>query len=1022
MRRPGFRMRLVLTLLLVLPRLAGAAEGPAVASRSGSHPGYGRVVVETASAAGYSVARDGARVVLSVETGELIAPPLAPQNVVAITGGVGRLELVLAPGADFRSMKLGNRIVLDVLDPTAPQPRSPPMRTAQAISPRADPPVDARPAPPPKASASGAGQSAASAAAPSPSAPVRPPPSNGRPTQAAARATAAPGPVASVPASLEPAGADRTAADAPASHGLTSQVPAAPAWPEVTGLPLTRPAVERQPDGVAAVATPAAAVPASPIAAEPSASPVALLAETGEPQEGVLLPMAPDTGAAAFRRGDRLLVVFDERRPIDLAALVADPGFATATIQLLPEATLLSLPAGDVLSLTREAAGWRVRLAVAPLGAITPSLRDGALVLPVGQPGRVVSVPDPISGGNLLVGTLRGGGELPPAAMRTARVSPFAEMPLSLRGVVVVPRSDRLVLRASGDSFILGGQGLDLGAAGGVADMPALLKAATLTRRFELPDRDPATLLRLLRERTESAAAAPARARTQARLQAAEAMVALGMGVEAASLLRVAAAEDAAGAQGADVQALAAVAALLAGRVGDSAALDDPAQDGSDEITLWRAVRLMRLQPDEAVSAAAAAPMFAATMPLIASYPSPLRDRLLPLAAEAMALGGEQAAARALASERADDPSLVFTRALLAEAGTPAAALAAYDSLATGRDRLMRVRAARRAIELRLAGHQIDAGEAARRMGALIYAWRGDQREIALRRRVAQLMEEAGKPREAMALLRETEAMAPDQLAALRAARAGVLARLAASATSVGALEFVAAAEENLDVAPQGPHESAFAETLAERLVSAEIPRRAVPLLERLMRGADGGAKAEFGARLAMVRLSDTDAEGAIAALDESDEPELGGALALRRARIGAQALAVLGRPAEAAARLAAFDDVESIRARARFAEAAQDWPGAMAALEGLVAALPGDGPLEGSQAELVLEAAAAAANDHNEAMLARLAPLAPRLDAARADLFRLLIEAPVGAVADLDRSEKELNLAKHALATMNSP
>ncbi|MFL5282789.1 MAG: hypothetical protein ACJ8AW_17820 [Rhodopila sp.] len=43
-----------------------------------------------------------------------------------------------------------------------------------------------------------------------------------------------------------------------------------------------------------------------------------------------LLPFSPSTGAAAFRSADVTYLVFDERRPVDLAGLKGDPVFAQA--------------------------------------------------------------------------------------------------------------------------------------------------------------------------------------------------------------------------------------------------------------------------------------------------------------------------------------------------------------------------------------------------------------------------------------------------------------------------------------------------------------------------------------------------------------------------------------------------------------------------------------------------------------------------------------------------------------------
>ncbi|MGC8468697.1 MAG: hypothetical protein ACP5NI_02215, partial [Acetobacteraceae bacterium] len=58
--------------------------------------------------------------------------------------------------------------------------------------------------------------------------------------------------------------------------------------------------------------------------------------------------------------------------------------------------------------------------------------------------------------------------------------------------------------------------------------------------------------------------------------------------------------------------------------------------------------RAVAAQADPLYAQRVAAAGFAATLPLLLAYPGPLRARLLPLAAETMVRGGQQAAAAAL--------------------------------------------------------------------------------------------------------------------------------------------------------------------------------------------------------------------------------------------------------------------------------------------------------------------------------------------------------------------------------------
>ena len=166
--------------------------------------------------------------------------------------------------------------------------------------------------------------------------------------------------------------------------------------------------------------------------------------------------------------------------------------------------------------------------------------------------------------------------------------------------------------------------------------------------------------------------------------------------------------------------------------------------------------------------------MFAATLPLALAYPAPLRARVLPLAAETMVRGGARDAARRLLAARPEDATLGYARALLDEAdGRTAPALARLDRLVRSRDRKLAARAAVHAVELRLRTGRISPAQAADALDPLIYAWRGDARELAVRLRVADLRIETGAWRRALELLRDTadgpaaEAW-PDQVAAVQ--------------------------------------------------------------------------------------------------------------------------------------------------------------------------------------------------------------------------------------------------------------
>jgi hypothetical protein len=497
---------------------------------------------------------------------------------------------------------------------------------------------------------------------------------------------------------------------------------------------------------------------------------------------------------------------------------------------------------------------------------------DGELSLPVDAVGAVVAIPDPDTGATLLVGTQRATGQDFPTLHQTPE---FNLLP-TWQGVAVEPLADSLAMRAGNGGFLLTGGSKGLAMAPSSTAMQAQADAAAMTRRFDLRNQPMETLVERLHGQILASAAAPARARGRLREQAAETLIAMGFGAEAQAMLRIATADDPTIGATASAIGLNAIAALLDGRVAETGGIEDPRLTGSDEVTLWRAVRAT----EGAQSSPVAAAGFAATTPLIAVYPAALRKHLLPLAFETMIEGGQlAAAARLMAHQPDNDPTLALARGMLRAAnGDTDGALAIYDRLANSPDRLVHAKAAVRAVELRLTAARIDAAHAADALDRLLYSWRGGPRELALRERIATLREQSGDGTAALAMLHEAETLFPDDGVAVHARLKAAFTRLLQDKAldRLAPLELVSMVEENADLLPDGPAGEALEERLADRLLALDLPARAAPVLEKLTTVAPSLAgRAGFGARLAELRLHEDDAKGALAALLASAVPTM---------------------------------------------------------------------------------------------------------------------------------------------------
>ena len=447
-------------------------------------------------------------------------------------------------------------------------------------------------------------------------------------------------------------------------------------------------------------------------------------------------------------------------------------------------------------------------------------------MVPADQPGRVISVPDPLTGGVVLVGTQLAAGQ----GMPVARSAPEFGLLETWQGLAVKPLADALQLTPVQSGFVLA---LDpqrpLAVSPTMPQTVAENAVQGFSRRFDFPNLPSGQLQRRLQSAIAEASAAPSQSRGRKRIAAAQAMLALRLGVEAQALLTLAATDDAMLADDPVRIGLSAIAALLAGRMTEADTITDPRLDGSDDVTLWRAIRLALR--DE--GAPAAATNFATLSNLMLTYPASLRTVMLPLLAETMALGGETDAATVLVKTNLNEEGLDFSRALLA-ARDPARVLAALESLdrlAASNDRLLHVRAAIKAIEVRLAAHMITPSVAADAMDRQIYAWRGDEREMATRLRVAELRTDSNEWRPALRLLRETSELWPNATATLQPRMVATFMRALAtdSAAPLAPLELLALADENADLIPTGEAGQALSARLADRLIALDLPQREVP-------------------------------------------------------------------------------------------------------------------------------------------------------------------------------------------------
>ena len=968
---------------------AFAQQAPAVGLRVGSHPTYGRVVMAWPEAVTYRAEESGNRLILRFDAParyDLSGALRLPKNVESLSAIDGGIALQAPPGTRFRHYRLGNRVVIDVLDgaeagATAPPAGavSPPAITAAQPSPAAAPPSTTA-APPTQARA-----------APPATPAARPPPTAPPPQEATPQIS--PAATASAPAL---SAADVSRPRPGPNAGPTPQ-------PAQAGTPM--------PPTAAPPATPAQAQPA------PLAQPLVVVPPRRTTQVGLLpegraisLDLGAEASAAVFRHGDWVIAVFDKPEALDLSQLQGSAIFRSMETRQTGDTTILQLrlAAPGTLRPRREGNAWVMEAfrdaveANRALTAITPELDQGPpvrLVLRAARPGRSVTVLDPETGSPLLVGTLREAGQ----AVAIGRRQPEFQLLPAMLGVAVLPKGDNIQLRALNDRFILQASGMDSLRLGGDAGREPLAEAATLSRIMDLPSANAATLLERLRTASSNIAAAGPLGRSEARRDAAETLLALGMAQEAQAMATVALQEDPRAGADARLVMVQAAAALVAGREAEARQLENTQMPSSDETTLWRGF-LAAARGDHAV----AGPAIAASLPLLLSYPKPLAQRLIPIALESLAAAGELTAANRLGDSDPDNPSLHFARGMIAEAdGRIDDALTAYRQAIQGRDRLRRARAIRRSVELRLAVGQLDAAGATAELEAALFAWRGDTDELNARIRLAELQREAGNGRAAFELLQETHRFFPERETDLRPHLRAAFAAALQSAPPLNAAAFYDAHPEFL---PEDEAGIRSVLALADRLAALDLVDRASAVLrDALGRLTDPAARKPVSTKLAALRLSEGDAPGALAALDAAAD---GSAEEVERTILRGRALARTGNRRVAEGLLSELGD-DGAEALAEIRAEVQDWAGAASAmLQHIDAKIPpAPAPLSPAMRRDLARAAAYAAMGNDTNALAQLRDnYGARMQGGPlAEAFTLLTGESLRGVQDLPRLQREI-------------
>jgi tetratricopeptide (TPR) repeat protein len=641
-------------------------------------------------------------------------------------------------------------------------------------------------------------------------------------------------------------------------------------------------------------------------------------------QVQLVFPWANPAGAAVFRRGDAVWVVFDAAATLDLSKTpkgllqltglraFKGPDYSAVRIDAKPGIPVFAVAQGEA---------WTIALGGGDQAepSIVRINRDAAagpaiLKAPVAGATRVIQVADPDAGDRITVVTALG----PPKGIGARRdYVQLAFLP-SIQGLAIESYVDDLTVERAGDIVSVGrpAKGLtlspvwstaDRGAPGLGAPKPAVMPA--LIDYDNWPKTGEGGFIRryntLLAAATDESANKDKGAPVAARMALARFLVGSELSFEAIGVLNDVARFHPEMLEDPEFRGLRGVARVMARRYKEAEAdFSAPVLAEDPSSSLWRAYIAAQLAqwPEARAQFARGAESFSQFTPV-------WKARFARGDAQAaMAQGdlvGAEARIKLALSDKTDPLEELATRLVQARIielqGHKDRALKMYTAICGAPTEALSSPALLRATQIRLEMGKITPVQAANTFDGLRYRWRGDSTELESIRALGQLYLGQGRYREALEALRSAGARRTDlpeslQLQADLSAAFRALF-LDGAADGLEPIQALALFYDFKDLAPLGADGDLMVRKLVRRLVDVDLLPQAAELLKyQADYRLDGVAKAQVSSDLALIYLMDRKPEQAIEAINSSRTTVLPTALLAERRLIEARAWMGVGR------------------------------------------------------------------------------------------------------------------------------
>ncbi len=755
----------------------------------------------------------------------------------------------------------------------------------------------------------------------------------------------------------------------------------------------------------AKVAEVAPTPPPEPAPRAPRANPVPAggvvraVAEIAGPQVSLRFDWANPAGAAVFRRGEAIWIVFDAPATLDIARLPrgvsqyskiqAFKGRDYSAIRMVAPRTL-------EVAVVGEGASWTLRMGPGPRdepGKITvqrdSEAAEAALTAVVAGATAPIWLNDPAVGDRIAIVTALG-----PAKGLTTRRD-FVEMALlpTFHGLAVEPYATDLRVLAEGDLVRIGRpSGLALSPASATARLAeagdGAPKAAGMPGLIDdtWARTGPGGFMPRYAALTEAAAEEGAKgkdASTEARMALARFLIGADLAHEAIGVLNATARERGTIAGEAEFRGLRGIARVMAGR--DKEAETDfasPVLGDDPSAAVWRGYLAARNGQWSDARA-----KFQQGAIAIGQFSPVWKARFLRADAEAALELGDIAACQRRIDEAlketlpsAEQLAIRLVQAKMFEQrGAKKAALGLYTAIATAPLDQLATPALLRATALKLELGMITPVQAADAYDGLRYRWRGGSTELETIRTLGQLYLGQGRYREALEALRSAGTRLPDlpQAVALQEDLASAFRSLFLDGLADGLepIQALALFQDFQELTPIGADGDLMVRKMARRLVDVDLLSNAARLLQwQVDNRLDGVPRAQVATDLALIQLMDRKPEQALAAINNSRITTLPQALNVERRVITARSLMALGRLDAAEEILEQDNTPESREVKAEIAWKGRNWAVAGALFEaGLGDRWKSPLPLRPDEEGRLLRAGVAYSLAGDEAALGRL-------------------------------------------------